>query len=88
MRPIGNKHSYYVMETLSFLTFVCPLATASSAVWKTILVGGLNSGGRGYYALNITTPSPLLYYGNLTPMTEPNLGYTFGTPVMTKRPRW
>ncbi len=29
---------------------------ASTANWKTILVGGLNAGGRGYYALDITDP--------------------------------
>jgi type IV pilus assembly protein PilY1 len=26
-------------------------------VWKTILVGGLNKGGRGYYALDVTDPA-------------------------------
>ena len=25
--------------------------------WKTILVGGLNSGGKGYYALDVTDPA-------------------------------
>lgn len=29
---------------------------ASPSDWKTILVGGLNAGGRGYYALDITDP--------------------------------
>ena len=24
--------------------------------WRTILVGGLNAGGKGYYALDITNP--------------------------------
>jgi type IV pilus assembly protein PilY1 len=33
-------------------SFTCPNASA----WKTILVGGLNGGGRGYYALDITDP--------------------------------
>ncbi|MEO7497693.1 MAG: PilC/PilY family type IV pilus protein [Massilia sp.] len=26
-------------------------------VWKTVLVGGLNAGGRGYYALDVTDPT-------------------------------
>jgi hypothetical protein len=30
---------------------------ASKANWRTILVGGLNAGGRGYYALDITDPN-------------------------------
>ncbi len=25
-------------------------------VWKTVLVAGLNGGGRGYYALDVTDP--------------------------------
>ncbi|TWD90681.1 type IV pilus assembly protein PilY1 [Variovorax beijingensis] len=50
--------------------------------WKTILVGGLNKGGRGYYALDITDPeSPKA----LWEFTDANLGLTFGNPVITKR---
>jgi type IV pilus assembly protein PilY1 len=33
-----------------------PTATATSSDWRTILVAGLNSGGIGYYALDITDP--------------------------------
>ena len=37
----------------------CALATptAPQNCWKTILVGGLNKGGQGYYALDITDPA-------------------------------
>ena len=50
--------------------------------WKTILVGGLNSGGRGYYALDITDPAaPKL----LWEYSETDLGLTFGNPVITKK---
>ncbi|MEF8747110.1 MAG: PilC/PilY family type IV pilus protein [Candidatus Accumulibacter propinquus] len=53
----------------------------ASPVWKTILVGGLNHGGRGYYALDITTPaSPKA----LWEFTHDNLGYSYGNPVITK----
>jgi type IV pilus assembly protein PilY1 len=50
-------------------------------VWKTILIGGLNKGGKAYYALDVTnpaTPIPLWEY------THANLGYTYGNPVVTK----
>ena len=33
-----------------------PTATATSSDWRTILVAGLNSGGIGYYALDVTDP--------------------------------
>ena len=50
-------------------------------VWKTILVGGLNKGGKAYYALDITNPnSPKL----LWEFTHANLGYSYGNPVITK----
>ena len=32
--------------------------TATASDWRTILVGGLNSGGMGYYALDVTDPLP------------------------------
>jgi type IV pilus assembly protein PilY1 len=35
----------------------CKLATVTAGDWRTILVGGLNSGGRGFYALDITNPT-------------------------------
>ncbi|MBE7419943.1 MAG: PQQ-binding-like beta-propeller repeat protein [Ideonella sp.] len=49
--------------------------------WHTVLVGGLNGGGRGYYALDITDPaSPKA----LWEFTHANLGYSFGRPEITK----
>ena len=58
-------------------------ATAG-AVWKTILVGGLSGGGRGYYALDITDPTTPLLLWEYTANAQSNLGYTFGNPVITK----
>ena len=58
-------------------------ATAG-AVWKTILVGGLNGGGRGYFALDITNPTTPLLLWEYTANAQSNLGYTFGNPVITK----
>lgn len=50
--------------------------------WKSILVGGLNAGGKAYYALDVTVPeSPKL----LWEFTDANLGLTFGNPVIAKR---
>ncbi|TFY97031.1 PilC/PilY family type IV pilus protein [Ramlibacter humi] len=55
--------------------------------WKTIVVGGLNGGGRSYYALDVTKPDqPQL----LWEFTNPNLGLSFGNPIITKQAdgRW
>jgi type IV pilus assembly protein PilY1 len=54
----------------------------TGSVWKTILVGGLNSGGRGYYALDITDPDNPV---GLWEFTNANMGLTYGNPVITKR---
>jgi type IV pilus assembly protein PilY1 len=51
------------------------------STWKTILVGGLAAGGRGYFALDITDPdNPKA----LWEFTDTNLGLTFGKPEITK----
>lgn len=50
--------------------------------WKTILVGGLNKGGKSYYALDVTNPTSPQF---LWEFTTTDMGYTFGSPVVTKR---
>lgn len=62
--------------------------------WKTILVGGLNSGGNGYYALDVTDPvnpkglwefkrGATCYSGS--PITSDcHLGLSYGRPIITK----
>ena len=69
---------------------------SGAGAWKTVLVGGLNAGGKGYYAVDVTSPttptglwefkwSSTCYDG--TPATagsDCHLGYTFGRPVISK----
>jgi type IV pilus assembly protein PilY1 len=60
--------------------------------WRTILIGGFNSGGRGYYALDITVPgspkglwefsSAAKYVGDTS--WDADVGYSLGNPVITK----
>lgn len=80
-----TKHQFYVDGTPvvgDICTSNCDQATANGApTWITILVGGLNNGGRGYYALDITnpaTPKALWEY------SDNNLGYTYGNPRIAK----
>ncbi len=58
--------------------------TPTGMQWRTILVGGLNSGGRGYYALDITDPAAPTVLWEITDAQEPNLGLSYGNPVITK----
>ncbi len=51
--------------------------------WKTILVGGFNKGGNGYYALDITDPeSPK----GLWEASASTMGQSYGKPLITKMP--
>jgi type IV pilus assembly protein PilY1 len=60
-----------------------------NGAWHTILVGGLRYGGRGIYALDITSaatpsstdaPKKVLWEFNGSSTDAANLGYTFGQP--------
>ncbi|RLJ63587.1 PilC/PilY family type IV pilus protein [Sulfurisoma sediminicola] len=53
----------------------------TATAWKTILVGGLNKGGKGYYALDITDPANPK---GLWEFTHANLGYSYGNPIIGK----
>jgi type IV pilus assembly protein PilY1 len=58
--------------------------------WKTMLVAGLNGGGRGYYALDVTDPtSPKAMWelcadSAVCANSDPDLGLTFGNPQYGK----
>jgi type IV pilus assembly protein PilY1 len=71
--------------------FASTPSTADDPVWKTILVAGLNGGGRGYYALDITNPaSPSLLWEFTTTAgigvtKDDDLGFSYGQPVITKK---
>lgn len=70
--------------------------------WKTIVVGGLAKGGRGYYALDVTsttaadeaalTGKVLWEFPNsaTTAAVKANIGYSFGRPIIvkTKAKKW
>lgn len=79
----ATQHQFFVDGTPE-VGDICPNAPSSGCdktQWKTILVGGLNLGGKGYYALDITNPSsPVL----LWEFTNANLGYSYGNPKLTK----
>jgi type IV pilus assembly protein PilY1 len=60
------------------------------SAWRTILVGGLNKGGSGYYALDITdplAPKALWEFCNDSTMCtqiDANMGQSYGNPVIAK----
>ncbi|MFZ2854262.1 MAG: PilC/PilY family type IV pilus protein [Rhodocyclaceae bacterium] len=53
------------------------------STWKTVLVGGLNSGGNAYYALDVTDPTAPIA---LWEFSDGRMGNSFGNPLITKLP--
>ncbi len=57
--------------------------------WGTYLVGTLGAGGRGVYALDVTRPqnfSAANVLWELSSDDDPDIGYTFGEPLITRLP--
>ncbi|HXS51866.1 MAG TPA: PilC/PilY family type IV pilus protein [Usitatibacter sp.] len=71
----SNAHQFYVdgSPTVSDVW--------SGTAWRTVLVGGLNAGGKGYYALDVTNPATPKV---LWEFSDANLGLTFGNPIIGK----
>jgi type IV pilus assembly protein PilY1 len=80
-KDYSNHHEFFVDGTPVVNEICSSGCGTSSADWKTILVGGLNQGGRGYYALDITDPAvPEL----LWEFSNDDLGNSYGNPMITK----
>ena len=67
------------------------LTISGSDVWKTVLASGLNSGGQGFFALDITDPGQTSFAENnaanlvlweFTDEDDPDLGYTYTHPTL------
>jgi type IV pilus assembly protein PilY1 len=60
-----------------------------AASWHTIAVGGLGKGGTMYYGLDVTQPADITDEASaaskvLWEFTDPNMGYTYGKPMLAK----
>ncbi len=78
-------HTNYVNGNPVVADICTANCTSTNAVWKTILVTGLNGGGRGYLALDVTDPNnPLMLWEFTAQANSSNLGFSYGNPVVTK----
>lgn len=88
----GSIHTNFVNGT-AVTSDVCisGCSDAATAVWKTIMVAGLNGGGRGYYALDITDALTPVLLWEFTPtagigkIKDDDLGYGYGRAVITTK---
>ena len=82
-----SYHTNYVNGSPTVADVCISGCNGSGAVWRTILVSGLNGGGRGYFALDVTNPtSPTLLWEFIAKDSDPhrNIGLSFGNPIITK----
>ncbi|MCL6264286.1 PilC/PilY family type IV pilus protein [Craterilacuibacter sp. RT1T] len=54
--------------------------------WKTVMVGGLNKGGKAVYALDVSNPAGFATQHVLWQFTDPDLGYSYGQPQIVRLP--
>jgi type IV pilus assembly protein PilY1 len=80
----ATTHDFFVDGTISVMD-----AKIGNS-WKTVLITGMNSGGKGYIALDITDPAnPKALWeictSSICSVTDSDLGYSYGNPIITKR---
>jgi type IV pilus assembly protein PilY1 len=82
-------HQYYVDLTPSLSDVFLPGGGGLGGNWTTVLIGGLRSGGRGYFALDVTDPSTFseanaadIVLWEFTSDDDADLGYTFSQPFI------
>jgi Tfp pilus tip-associated adhesin PilY1 len=89
----ANNHRYSVDGTPTVGDFY----DSNASTWKTMLVAGINAGGKGYYAIDITDPatpkglwefkwSDTCYSAGdaSTHYADCHIGYTFSNPIVSK----
>ncbi|WP_426394839.1 pilus assembly protein [Ralstonia sp. R-29] len=74
--------------------------TVTTSNWRTMLIGGLGKGGKGYYALDITDPTTITtetalagkvmweFGGPSSNASQGTLGFTYGDPIVAKTKKY
>lgn len=92
-------HTYFVDGELTAADAYVDTGDGNGLRWRTLLTGGLGAGGKGFFALDVTTPvaagdteaaakAKILWEVGTT--TDPDLGYTFSrvTIAQLKTGQW
>ncbi len=80
------RHHYYVNATPRIVDVDFGGGTGD---WRTLLVEGLGKGGRSYTGVDVTSPAAFTSEVEVAKkivweFSDPDMGYTFGKPVITK----
>ena len=79
----ATQHKNFVNGSTT-VTDICNSLCSTESDWKTILVGGLGEGGKGFYALNVSNDQPSLLW-EFDNQDDVDLGFSYGNPVITKQ---
>jgi type IV pilus assembly protein PilY1 len=90
--PTTFSHRYYVDATPQVFDidfFKTQGATATAPDWRSVLIGGLGKGGKGYYAIDVTNPSSWTSDSAvagkvLWEFTDSRMGFSYGDPLVVK----
>jgi type IV pilus assembly protein PilY1 len=105
LAALGNanyQHRYYVDSTAQNfdVDFNRTAGISTTPDWRTLLIGGLGKGGRGYYALDITDPaswtsepavaSKVLWEfpRSTDSVTLARMGYSFNEPMVVRTAKY
>ncbi len=89
LTPAGNdaSHKYSVDGPIT----VADIYDSSTSSWKTLLVGGLGAGGRGFYALDVTDPAAAnasavaaKFLWEWDTSDSAHMGYSYGKPIIAR----
>ncbi|MCF6283497.1 MAG: hypothetical protein L3J28_15070 [Candidatus Polarisedimenticolaceae bacterium] len=77
-------HRAYVDQTPTVMDAFIHTPNDSTEEWRTVLVGGLRSGGKALFALDVTDPDEFEPSDVLWEFSHDDLGYTFSRPAIVK----
>jgi type IV pilus assembly protein PilY1 len=88
-----NFAHYFMVDATPLVTDIdfgyAGTSTAGTPNWHSVLIGGLGKGGKGYYALDVTSPQSIssetvLASKVLWEFTDTDMGYSYGPPIVVK----
>jgi type IV pilus assembly protein PilY1 len=84
------SHRYYVDLTPVVADAFVKTTPVGNPSWRTVLLGGLRGGGRGYFALDVTDPTALgeanaanFVLWEFSSDDDADLGYTYSDPTIS-----
>lgn len=82
-KDYNDNHRYFVDSS----PVVADAITGTTPSWKSVLIGSLNGGGKGYYALDVTDPanfsaanSANIFLWEFTDSDDIDMGYSYNLP--------